>query len=173
MKKGIGRHILVGLLVLGLVTPGLALAGGSGKGCSLQGTWFGFDPGTGALTGWMVTVAGQASNGGTNNLEYPVFDPTLGDNFPTAVRLSTLRGAWERTGGNTFAYSFMGIALDSDNMPVWIGKVSGNIRLSDDCGTEAITAELAVYFPSVSPFDGAPLFTMPLPEHYGYRYELP
>ena len=36
------------------------------------------DPDAHALTGWMVTVAGQSANQGTNNLEYPGFDASLG-----------------------------------------------------------------------------------------------
>jgi len=117
----------------------------------------------------MVTVEGKSHLSGTNNLEYPTFDPTLGGAFP-AVRISTLRGIWERTGRNTFAYSFTGFGLDAVNSLVYISKVNGTIKLSPDCRTETITASLSVYLPSVSPFGGDPLFTIPLPEHYGYRY---
>jgi hypothetical protein len=173
MACGSMHRVLLTFLMMCMAAPGLAAAGDARKDCSLLGTWFGTDPTTHVLTGWMVSVTGQSNNEGTNNLEYPVFDPTLGGGFSNAVRLSTLRGVWERTGGRTFAYSFMGMAVDTTNMPVWIGKVTGTIGLSEDCRTEAITASLAVYLPNVSPFDGAPYFTMPLPDHYGYRYELP
>ena len=169
MKTNIIRCTLAGILMLGLAIPSAVLAGDAGKGCSLQGTWFGV---TGledtTLTGWMVTVTGKSENRGTNNLDYPTFDPTLGI-FDTAVRLSTLRGAWERTGGNTFAYTFMGFAVDELNIPVWIGKVSGNITLSAGCSFETITATLEVFGPDMSPFDDEPWFDQILDEHYGYR----
>jgi len=123
------------------------------------------------LTGWMVTVTGKSSDHGTNNLEYPTFDLTLGI-FPAAVRLSTLRGAWERTGGNTFAYTFMGFAVDEFNLPVWIGKVSGTVTLSADCNFETITATMEVFGPDMDPFEDVPWFTEILDEHYGYRADV-
>lgn len=177
MNTKILRGAFATLLVVSLMIPGLAYAGDAGKGCSFQGTWFGVqNPEDARLTGWMVTVAGQSSNGGTNNLEYPGYDTTLGGAFPAAVRLSTLRGAWQRTGGNTFAYTMTGIAVDANNLPVWFGKLSGNITLSSDCATETITGKLDVFVPGMtgyeSPFDGTPVVTAPLPTHYGRRVYL-
>lgn len=170
MKTIITRCILAGTLMLGLAIQGAAWAGGDGKGCSQQGTWFGVvSPEDTTLTGWIAVVTGKSENSGTNNLDYPTFDPTLGGNFPSAVRISTTRGAWERTGGNTFNYTFMGIAVDEFGIPVWIAKVSGQSTLSADCNSETITAVLEAFLPSTSPFDGDPLFLAPLPTHYGYR----
>lgn len=148
------------------------------KSCQLLGTWFGIaSPENPVLSGWMVSVTGQNSSHGTNNLEYPTFDPTLGFlgedyDFDDAVRVSTLRGVWTRTGGRTFTYSFMGMAVDAANVPVWIGRVSGEIALSSDCNTESITAWMDVHLPSVSPFTGAALYSFPLPPHFGQRYRL-
>jgi hypothetical protein len=181
MAKGNLRRVLFSSIMLCMAIPGLAVAddgpkaGDEPKNCSFQGTWFGVtSPEILTLTGWVVTVEGKSHDAGTNNLEFPTFDPTLGIQTPpfsAAVRISTLRGAWERTGRNTFAYSFMGFGLDSSNHPVYIAKVNGTIELSGDCGTEAITASMSVYFPAnVSPFDGVPLFTVDLDKHYGYRY---
>jgi len=148
------------------------------KSCQFLGTWFGIDsPVNPVLAGWIVSVTGQSSSHGTNNLEYPTFDPTLSflgtPEFNTAKRVSTLRGVWERTGGRTFTYSFMGMAVDEINQKVWIGRVSGDIELSSDCKTEYITAWMDVYLPGVSPFTGAAKYSFPLPPHYGQRYELP
>lgn len=128
----------------------------------------------------MVTVVGESPHAGTNNLEYPTFDPripvldpTTGAflyySYPDANRVSTLRGIWERTSPNTFAYSFMGWGL-KDLIPLYVVKVNGTIELSRDCRTEKITAAMSVYDPAVSPIMGEPLITVPLPEHYGYRY---
>ena len=41
MRTSIIRYALVGILLLGLVIPGVTLAGDGGKGCSNIGTWFG------------------------------------------------------------------------------------------------------------------------------------
>jgi hypothetical protein len=177
MKTGVWRHIVVSVLMLGLATPGLALGDGSGKGCQFHGTWFGFDPGTGALTGWMVTAAGQASNAGTNNLEFPIFNPTLSNLFPDATAISTLRGSWVRTGGNTFDYTMIGVATDVARNVVWIGKLSGHITLSADCNTETIEdTTLEVFAPDENPYTGTRMELpygvpnpIPQPTHYGFR----
>jgi hypothetical protein len=171
MKTSMVRSTLVGLLMLGLTMPNVASAGFFGWGCSFQGTWFGVtSPEDTTLTGWVVTVTGKSHFHGTNNLEYPTFDATLAGTFPNADRISTLRGAWARTGFNTFAYTMTGIAVATDGItPVWIGKLNGNITLSADCRSEEITATLEVFAPTASPFDGEPLFPIALPPHYGYR----
>lgn len=181
------RRLLFGVVALCLVVPTLALASGAPQGgpsarfCKFPGTWFGVTSPTDlTLTGWVVTVVGESPFAGTNNLEYPVFDPRipvldpktgafLYYVYPDANRVSTLRGIWERTGLNTFAYSFMGWGLQGLN-PLYIVKVNGTIELSYDCRTEKITGAMSVYGPTVSPIKGEPLFTTPLPEHYGYRY---
>lgn len=169
MKTSKYRSVLVCVLMLGFSVPSAAIAENAGQGCTLQGTWFGVvSPDDTTLTGWMVTAAGKSANEGTNNLEYPTFDPTFGGMFPTAARLSTLRGAWERTGGNTFAYTMFGIAVDEFDVPVWIGKLSGNIIISSDCRSEQITAALEVFSPGQSPFEDVG-FVIALPTHYGYR----
>jgi hypothetical protein len=164
------KGIFAALLMLGMAVPSAALADDAGKGCSLLGTWFGVtSPEDTTLTGWMVTVTGQSNNQGTNNLEFPSFDATLSNNFPTAVRASTLRGTWKRVGGNEFEYTMMGIAVDADGLPVWIGKMSGRSTLSSDCSYETVTATMEVFLPGVSPFDGIPYTAVPMPTHYGYR----
>jgi hypothetical protein len=159
-----------------MVVPSLALASGGAGGssgprfCTFPGTWFGVTSPTDlTLTGWVVTVVGESPFGGTNNLEYPTLDPTVGGAFAAADRVSTLRGIWERTGLNTFAYSFTGWGLQGQTA-LYVAKVYGTIELSRDCRTEKITGYMSVYLPTVSPIKGDPLFTVPLPEHYGYRY---
>jgi hypothetical protein len=181
------RRVLLGVVAVCMIVPSLALASGPAQGsprgrfCSFPGTWFGVTSPTDlTLTGWVVTVVGESPFAGTNNLEYPTFDPRipvvdpatgafLYYMFENANRVSTLRGIWERTGPNTFAYSFMGWGLQ-DLVPLYIVKVNGTIELSRDCRTEKITAAMSVYDPTVSPIKGEPLVTVPLPEHYGYRY---
>ncbi|NIO43422.1 MAG: hypothetical protein GTO41_26670, partial [Burkholderiales bacterium] len=104
-------HSLVSLaLAFGLAISGVASADGLQKGCSIHGTWYGvnnFDDKE--LTGWAVTASGESERHGINVLEYPTFDATFGGLFATAHDGSANRGVWERTGGNTFTYSFMTI----------------------------------------------------------------
>ena len=178
MRSDIIRGVLLGFLLLGFTVPGIALAGGGNKGCSVQGTWFGVVgplPGgefSTQLTGWLLTVGGKSNNKGTNNLEFPNFDATLEGMVPIATRISNLRGSWKRTGGNTFDYTFMGYAVDADNNPVYIAKISGHVTLFDDCQSEHITSYMELFMPDVSPFDGEPFYGEQLDDHYGYRLKV-
>lgn len=165
------------IMMLGLALPGVTQADGNAKGCIFDGTWFGFNPGTGALTGWVVTVAGQSSKAGTNNLEHSYFDPTLSGLFPSAARLSTLRGAWVRTGGNTFDFTMVGMALDVANQPVWVGKLTGHIIIDEGCMTETIAGtKLEVFASDQNPYTGTKMELpyglanpIALPTHFGFR----
>jgi len=174
MRKSIIRGALLSILLLGFTIPGVALAGGGEKGCSNIGTWFGVvAPGDSTLTGWMGTVTGKSSNEGSNNIEFANFDATLGlDFYPfnAAVGITSLHGNWVRTGGDTFDYTFTGYALDENNTPLYIAKVSGHVTLIMGCQYEHITATLEVFAWGVSPFDGEPMLApIPLDDHYGYR----
>ncbi|MGI9236458.1 MAG: hypothetical protein ACR2QZ_03635 [Woeseiaceae bacterium] len=193
MRKSIIRGALLSILLLGITIPGVALAGGGGKGCSNIGTWFGvapfpLDPTSPPvelppppwddkyLTGWSVSVMGKSNNKGTNHFEYPVFDPTLailGLNdtppFSDAVRIGSMRGNWKRTGGNTFDYTFMGFAFDASSMPVYIAKISGQVVLVERCRYQYTTAIMEVFRPWMRPFQDDPEWEIPLGEFYGYR----
>ena len=173
MTRKAFKLALFALLLTCLSVPGMATAGGAGKDCSPLGTWFGVDPDTHVLTGWMSSSTGQSSNEGTISLENPGFGLTLFDLFPDAVAGSGDRGVWKRTGGRTFKYLLMGTAVDSSSAIVWIRKISGTIIMSDDCKTEKITAVMAVYLPTDNPFEGTPYFEIDLGDLYAYRLTLP
>jgi len=187
MRKSIIYGALFGIL-LGFTIPSAAFAGGGGKGCSNLGTWFGVSPFLPDptsppvplpappwddlyLTGWSVTVTGKSNNKGTNLFEYPNFDATLGGTFSEAVRIGSMRGNWERTGGNTFDYTFMGFAYDMFNMPVYIAKISGEVELIENCRYQKTTAIMAIFLPNMRPFQDEPYpeMVLPLGEFYGYR----
>ena len=175
MRKCIIRGALLGILLLGFTIPGVALAGGGGKGCSNIGTWFGVEaPDDTRLTGWVASALGKSNNAGTNIFEFPSFDPTLGLSvapFKDAVRIGSMRGNWKRTGGNTFDYTFMGFAFDASNVPVYIAKVSGQVTLFNDCQFQFTTALMDVFLPTMSPIHDQPINEEPisLGEFYGYR----
>lgn len=171
MRKHIIYGVLLGILTLGFMIPGVALAGGGGKGCSNIGTWFGVvAPGDTRLTGWVASALGKSNNEGTNIFEFPTFDATLEGAFPLATRMGSMRGNWKRTGGNTFDYTFMGFAFDASNVAVYIAKVSGQVTLFNKCQYQYTTAVIEVFLPSMNPFDDSgPIAMKSLGEFYGYR----
>ena len=159
--------------VIGLISfPYTEIAYGE-QGCLFQGSWYGINGVTEELE-WTINVHGQSHSSGINNLEDPYFDPTLqlvyGDEFEDAVRLTTLRGTWERSGSNTFRWTMIGQAVDDDGNNVWIGKLSGTSTLMDNCNTEFIEGTLEVFGPDQDPFMDFPQYGgFPVPNHYGYR----
>ena len=197
MRKSILQGALLIVLLLGFAIPATAVAGGGGKGCSNLGTWFGVSPfpppqdptvpivdpppwDNMYLTGYYVTVTGKSNNEGTNNFEYPVFDPSLAmlgqglENIPpfnSAVRIGSMRGNWKRTGGNIFDYTFMGFAYGASGMPVYIAKISGQVVLIEDCQYQYTTAVMEVFTPDMNPFLDDPVFPgqIPLGVFYAYR----
>ncbi len=167
------RYVLASILMLGLAIPGVALADNDddsdGRRCSNLGTWFGVvGPEDTTFTGWVVTVTGKSKNHGTNNFEFPYLDPTFGGTFDVA-RISSMRGNWERTGKNTFIYTFTGFAVNAENKPVYIAKVSGDVEIMPGCQFEYITAMVELFYPWVNPLEGDWFYRVEQEPHWGYR----
>jgi hypothetical protein len=184
MRSDIIKGALLGILLLGFTVSGMALAEDDNRGCSNLGTWFGvFAPGDTRLSGYSVTVMGNSELMGTNHFEFPNFDPSFQgvpelqdqEPFASAKYIGSMRGNWKRIGKNRFAYTFMGFAFDEFDIPVYIGKVSGETEIFGSCEYERVTAVMEVYLPWVSPFNGEWIAQIPLGEFYGYRakVELP
>lgn len=172
MTTKILRFVVSSILLLGLAISGAAFAGDAGKGCQIQGTWFGVDDlESKTLSGWVVTATGKSADHGINVFEYPTFDLTFGGTYEVADA-SANRGVWKRISGNTFEYSFMTILVDAQRAPVYYLRVSGQTTLSADCMSETITTTLDFYFPGMSPFEGPPAASVTLPPHHGYRFTL-
>ena len=196
MKKSSFRIALLGILLLGLTLPAVASAGWFNWGCRYQGTWFGVvtENNPELLSGWVVTIEGKSRWYGTNNVEFTAvsLDPRLPIPntdpveylYPTAVRGTTNRGNWMRTGYNTFAYTMTGFGLDANGLPLYVATGNGKVTLSDDCNRAVITAEAKVFdvvyegvpFPLIpNPFidpDASmlpPPITLPFPDQYAYR----
>jgi hypothetical protein len=140
--------------------------------CKLTGGWLGY---FGGSAGWVGVVDGVSNAYGTITIDYPALDPTLYGTFPTAVRVGTLRGVWERTGGRSFAYTTLAVAVDAQGNSLWLGKLAGTETLGPDCNVELITATFYAYAPNANPYTDLPFATLPQPDHYGYRMhvELP
>jgi hypothetical protein len=149
------------------------------EGCKLHGSWFGYEPTIGDAY-WMSTASGQSASAGTLVLEVPGFDITLtaGDpptaTFPDALKITDLRGTWERIDGNTFAFTVLGIVVDESGVTQYIAKLTGTDTLSDECNTMFIeNTKLQIYLPQADPFADAPLIgPMPYPDHYGFRMKV-
>ena len=181
MKKLIVGLALAGIMIGGLTMPKDASASFINWGCRYQGTWFGLHaPGAVMpLAGWMVTVEGSSFWYGTNNLEFPVFDPmilhpeTLSGmdlGLEDAVRLSTMRGNWMRIGYNKFVYTTTGFAVAADFTPVYIAKLTGYIELSDDCNSLELTNnKIQVFLPNQNPFSDVTPFISDYPPGAGFR----
>ena len=129
----------------------------AGSGCKLEGSWMGFGAGGGR---WLATYHSRSASTGTNDLEF-FYDPTLSGLFPDAVSISSGRGVWERTGGNTFSYTMITFGLDANGGVNWILKNNGTKTLSEDCNLMTIEGTLEVFLPDVDPFEGNPLFCIP------------
>lgn len=99
---------------------------------------------------WMTTTSGQSSASGTMTTDVPHWPSiTLYGAFPGAVRMTTLRGVWERTGGNTSAFTQVGWALDADGDAVYVVRQSGRGTLTDGCNKLTIEATIEFFFPGV------------------------
>ncbi len=131
------------------------------NGCSLQGSWMNNEI--------LATYNGLSVSSGNIIEETPVLNPTLFGTFPTAVKVSSWRGMWTRTGGNTFAYTQIGYGFDAEGNLLWIGKNSGNKTLTEDCNLMTVESTLEVFLPGVNPFEGAPYFKVPLGIVYLHR----
>lgn len=163
------RKIILSLMtvaMLGAAPLGFA----ADSACKLNGGWIGY---FGNVAGWTAIADGVANSSGTITIAYPALDPTLFGAFPTAVRVSTLQGVWERTGGKTFAYTTIGIAVDAQGTTLWIGKLSGTETMQIGCDVELVTATFSVYPPNANPFEDPPLLELPQAPHYGYRMAPP
>ena len=160
------KFFIVVAVMLLLMTP-VPAAAGIEQSCKLNGSWIGYSD-TGAW--WMASPTGQSSKNGTTVLDVPGFDFTLGGAFPV-VKSSQLRGVWVRTGGNRFAYTVIGFAVDSNGDAQYVSKLTGTETIMDGCDVMFLEhTTLQIYAPDSDPFTDAPILDpMYFPDHYGFR----
>lgn len=157
--------VLTSVLALGAGTPASAADHGNAEGCSPLGSWIGFD--TAGTAYWTASFYGQTASSGVEVLDIPGLDPSW--LIPSAVRVSTFRGTWQRTGGNTIAASLISLALGSAGQTVAIVKFRVVDTLMENCSTLVINNTAELFLPDANPFQSDPYAVIPLPEHYGYR----
>jgi len=170
MKRKAPLELL--LLVLLVVVSGSAF----GKsGCSLQGSWIGFQdwPGGDGNMFFIAQIAGKDESHGTTIVDTPGFDATLGGMFTTAVGNTDARGVWKRIDGYTFAHTAVLLAVDAGGNGLYIAKLSNVDNLADDCNVSHITdGTYNFYWPWQNPFDPTadPFFgPVPARDHDMYR----
>jgi hypothetical protein len=161
MKTKIISSIFSCLLFL----AGSASVFAGNSSCSLLGGWVGYDE-LGAVA--LTTYDGKSESSGTSDGEFPALDPTLYGAFPTAVKTTSLRGEWKRTGGNTFAYTLIVLALDDTNQTVGLAKFTGGKVLEEDCTRMVVTVQMEIYAPNMNPFGDDPLGVFDLGFLYAY-----
>ncbi len=148
------------------------------KGCSLIGSWATLPD---APIPWLCTMEGASAASGTIVCDVPRWPAPidLGGLAPTAVRNTTLRGVWQRTGGSTFAFTQVGWAVDATGTPVYGARNSGTSTLSEDCGRNVVHSTMELFAPDLGPIDADPVTpgVQPFPpgdigEMIGHRIEV-
>ncbi len=160
--------LIASVLALTVDTSGSSADERNKQGCSPLGSWFGFDATTNTAS-WMSTFHGQTPSSGTYVLDIPGIQAS--QFLPTTVRASTSRGTWQRTGGNTIAFTVISFALDAGGQTVGIAKLRGTETMMEKCNTLFITNTLALYAPNVNPFQSQG-YPIQLLDHHGYRMRL-
>jgi hypothetical protein len=166
MKRCLLFYILAAIFFWGITTVAIA---GQGKGCSLQGAWAAISDGSVVI----ATYTGQSNNYGTINEEIPATDPTFGGIFPYVTKSSNLKGMWERTGGNTFVYTQIAVAVDAVGNVQYVAKNSGKKTLSDGCNMQTVESSIEFFVPpNINPFEDEAWLTLPLDPIYAYRMRI-
>lgn len=152
------RLIVVACLALG--ASSIATNAVAQENCSIIGT---YATAPGPFTeeetpAWMTTTSGQSSSSGTMTTDVPHWPSiTLFGAFPNAVRMTTLRGVWKKTGGNTSVFTQIGWALDAQGDAVYVVRQSGRGTLTDGCNKLTIEATLEFFYPPMAYPDGDPV----------------
>jgi len=160
-------HHVVAALILGAACAPTAAA--DGPRCSFNGSWLGYAPHTAGELVWMSDVSGASLASGTLVVDDPSARPPQTGPFEGAVRMTSLRGAWERIDGRTYAYTVIGMGVDADGNAVWINKKSGYATLSADCRSMTVVGVQQAYLPAQDPYTGIPVHTYGLADRTAKR----
>lgn len=159
-------RLFLATLILMFAAPVFAGNGNMGD-CKLLGSWIGYQ-GEDGPAWWLSTADGQNASRGTLNLEVPgslMF--FVGDG---AVAVTELKGAWEKTGENTYDWTVVGFPFLADTTTLLIAKLSGVDTISEDCNTIAVTNVVMELFYATDDINVVdPFFADNFPDHDGHR----
>jgi len=149
-KMGKRQVLRSGIVLAAIFAVAVFASSGSvmaaSKNCSHLGTWHGVVD-SGAT--YMVTITkGQSATVGQIMAEWvSLWDPTLGGNFPEAVRTTNPMGVWEKVNGNKFKWTWIAYGLAADGLSVvYVLRASGVSSLKD-CNTMPFTYVTEVFSP--------------------------
>ena len=142
--------------------------------CHYIGSWFGYD--ADESVSWTSQAVGPNASAGTMLLEPPGFDITFGGLYDVVDSTGNLKGAWERTGGNTFSYAAMALATDVDGQAVWAARLTGSVTVTGDCDVLEVTDTWLSVYELDPENDPVPVWKrdpdigpLPFAPHKGYR----
>lgn len=117
--------------------------------CNFQGSWLGYDQDGNAVI--LSTINGQSFSNGTVVVQIPGYDLSQLNFYGIGT---TGRGNWIRTGFNTFAVTFTGMAVDPEyGHTLGIVKVDTTNTLGDDCNSNEIEGTISIFLnPKANPF---------------------
>ena len=127
------------------------------EGCSLVGSWMTMNLDT-DYSQWMATINGQG-HAGTGEVEVPKWPEALP---PGAVAWTTLRGVWQRTGPNTFAFTLIGWLVDASGTPLYVARNSGTEILSEDCTVLTVVSTMEILTEAMEPIPGVDPVNVPV-----------
>ncbi len=139
------------LLLMNWQTDAEAASVKKGKGCKLQGSWYGITP-FGAS--YLATYHGTGANEGTSDLEWIDLDPMLPSFGLGAVSASSARGVWAKTGPDTFDFTLLTYLRDSDGQIVLVMRTSGTKTMLDCNTMEVISGDAEFLSPGMNPLEG-------------------
>jgi hypothetical protein len=97
---------------------------------------------------WMAAVTpGISATVGQMVVEWVRWDPTLMNNFPTAVRTTNPMGVWEKVNGKTYRWTWIAYGLAVDGSVVYVVRASGSSTI-EDCDHWPFTYVTEVFLPS-------------------------
>ena len=84
-------------------------------------------------------------------------DLTLGGFFPTAVRVTSPKGAWEKVNQNKYKYTWVAYGLSAAGQPVVVARTSGFDTMAG-CNQVDTTYTLELFAPGQNIWSDPPFF---------------
>jgi len=147
-------RVVVSAVVAILLGSGVGLA--QSGNCGREGTWFG--EGDSGIT-WMATdTRGANATVGQFDIEWVSIDPTLGNFFPTSVRVTGAKGVWKKVTQRKYKYTWVAYGVAADNSLVVVARASGFAILAG-CNRANLTYTLEFFDPAQNIWTDQPGFT--------------